>query len=169
MKKIVFYFHGYGSNANSDKVKQLKESGLETCSWQINIDPDVSVYYLENKILSVILDHLHEPIEMFFVGTSLGAWYADRLAKSFESDNVYLVNPSYDPRNSLSKYGVNELVSSKYDPIVFSEKHKVYIGMNDEVIDFTNVDFGSAQVEYVEGADHRFKDQFWRVINDIKA
>lgn len=165
MKKIVFYFHGYGSNPNSDKVNQLVEAGLETCSWAINIDPDISVPYLEEKILSVILDHLHEPIELYFVGTSLGAWYADKLGQLFESDNVILINPSYDPRNSLHKYGVNDLVSSKYDPIRFGKNHRVYIGTNDEVIDFTDFDFGEAKVTYVEGADHRFKEHFKIVID----
>lgn len=167
MKKIVFYFHGYGSNPNSDKVNQLVEAGLKTCSWPINIDPDISVYYLEEKILSVILDHLHEPIELYFVGTSLGAWYAAKLGNMFESDNIFLINPAYNPRSSLRKYGVNELVSSKYGPIQFDKNHTVYVGTNDEVIDFTDFDFGDAEVTYVEGADHRFKDHFHMVINRL--
>jgi predicted esterase YcpF (UPF0227 family) len=169
MRKIAIYFHGYGSNANSEKTRKLKESGLETYSWDIDIDPEVSVPFLENKILDLVLDRINEDIALVFIGTSLGGWYASKLAERFKSKNVFLINPSYCPRESLKKYNVEESICEKYDDLEFKDFHKVYIGSNDAVIDFTDVDFNGADYHLISGADHRFAEHFPIVINDLTS
>ena len=169
MKKIVIYFHGYGSSANSGKTEQLRNAGFETYSWDINIDPEISIKRLEERILDMILDHLNEDIELFFVGTSLGAWYAAEMAERFNSKNVFLVNPSYNPNESLKKYGVPLSICEKYNALEFKNYHTIYIGAEDTVIDFTDVDFNGADYSIVAGADHRFADHFYRVIQDLTS
>ena len=167
MKKIVIYFHGYDSSASSGKTEQLKAAGFETYSWDIDIDPSVSIPYLEEQILDMILDHVNEEIELFFVGTSLGGWYAAKLAELFNSENVFLVNPSYNPSESLKKYGEPLSICEKYHDLEFKNYHTIYIGAEDTVIDFTDVDFNGADFSIVGGADHRFADYFYRVIEDL--
>lgn len=169
MKKIVIYFHGYGSSANSGKTEQLRNAGFETYSWDIDIDPDISIKRLEERILDMILDYLNEDIELFFVGTSLGAWYAAEMAERFNSENVFLINPSYNPSESLKKYGVPLSICEKYNDLEFKNYHTIYIGAEDTVIDFTDVDFNGADYSIVAGADHRFADHFYRVIEDLTS
>ena len=168
MKKIVVYFHGYGSSAQTDKVQKLRDAGFDTHSWNINVDPLVSQNELLDNIDSMLLDDMHEKSEIFFVGTSLGAWYASNLAHLYGVHAV-LINPCYNPKESLAKYEVDQKILDNYFfDIHFSSVQKVFIGTADEVIDFTNVDFNGADVTYVEGADHRFNKEFHLVIDYIK-
>jgi predicted esterase YcpF (UPF0227 family) len=167
MKKIAVYFHGYNSSANSNKVEQLREAGFETYSWDIDIDPNISIPFLDNKIMDVLLDNINEEMDLVFIGTSLGAWYAAKLAEHFINVRTILINPSHDPKNSLLKYGVPESLCEEYTPIVFNENHEIYIGSEDNVIDFSSVVFSPAKTYLVEGADHRFKEHFNIVIKNI--
>jgi predicted esterase YcpF (UPF0227 family) len=168
MKKIVVYFHGYGSSANTDKVQQLRDAGIETYSWDIDINPIVSLPELGDKIDDMLMDKPHEPARIFFLGTSLGAWYASVLGSMYGIKTV-LINPSYNPKESLIKYGVDEMILMSYfTDIQFNATQKVFIGTNDEVIDFTDVDFNGADVTYIEGGDHRFNKEFHHVIDYIK-
>ena len=168
MHKIVVYFHGYGSSANSDKVQQLRAAGLETHSWDIDINTTVSLPELGRKIDSMLLDKMHEPCEIFFVGTSLGAWYAYTLGQMYGIKTV-LINPAYNPKESLAKYGIDELIRLSYfTDLKFAANQKVFIGTADTVIDFAAVDFNGADVTYIEGGDHRFNKEFHHVIDYIK-
>jgi predicted esterase YcpF (UPF0227 family) len=168
MKKIVVYFHGFGSSAQTDKVQQLRDAGFETHAWDIYVDPLISQNELLDKIDSMLLDDMHNECKFFFVGTSLGAWYASLLGHLYGIKTI-LINPSYNPKESLAKYGVDQKILDNYFiGIDFSPKQKVFIGTNDKIIDFTNVDFNGADVTYIEGGDHRFNKKFHHVIDYIK-
>ena len=168
MKKIVVYFHGFGSSAQTDKVQQLRDAGIETYSWDINVDPDISIAVLSEKIDDMLSDNPHEPARIFFVGTSLGAWYASLLGHLYGIKTI-LINPAYNPKESLAKYGVDNSILENYMiGVDFHPTQKVFIGMNDEVIDFSDVDFNGADVTYVKGAGHRFNKEFHLVIDYIK-
>lgn len=168
MKKIVVYFHGFGSSAQTDKVQMLRDAGFETYAWDINVDPMVSLPDLTSKIDSMLLDDLHTPIELFFVGTSLGAWYASNLAHLY-GVNAVLINPAYNPSEALKQFNVSQEILDNYlIDVHFSPHQKVFIGSEDTVIDFNGVDFGGADVTVVDGADHRFNKEFGLVIDYIK-
>jgi predicted esterase YcpF (UPF0227 family) len=168
MEKIVIYCHGYNSAPNSSKTERLSAE-FETHAWHIDVDPSVSILFLEKMIDNLLLDHINEDIQLVFVGTSLGAWYAARLAESYGAKSV-LINPSIDPQTSLQKYVLGIDIRMKYDTkINFNKNTKVFIGTNDEVLSFDGVDFGDADVEYVK-ADHRFAgEEFNKVIEYIKG
>lgn len=167
MKKIAVYFHGFGSSSQTDKVQRLREAGIETHAWDIDVDSTASLPTLIDHIDNMLIDHMHEPCEIFFVGTSLGAWYAARLAHLYDVKAI-LINPSYNPKESLAKYGVDQkILNTYYDAIDFAPHQKIFIGSEDKVIDFTCVDFKGAVVSYVEGADHRFNKEFDLVIKYI--
>lgn len=168
MEKIVVYFHGYNSSAQTDKVQKLKDAGFSTYSWDINLDASISLNELTDKIDSMLLDNMHSECELFFVGTSLGAWYAANLAQLYDVHAV-LINPCYNPKQSLAKYNVDQTILDSYlTDIQFTSKHKVFIGTNDTAIDFSNVDFGNADVVYVKDADHRFNKEFHLVVDYIR-
>lgn len=168
---IVFYFHGYGSSAKTDKVQRLKDAFPETYAWDIDIDPEVSLPFLKEKIDCVLLNHYNDCMTVpIFVGTSLGAWYASQLADVYGCASV-IINPSWNSLKTLEKYGVPLDIRSKYSSFIWSPKAKYFIAKNDEVVDFAPVRsiLNSMNTEWVDNSDHRFNGpEFDKVIEYIK-
>lgn len=170
MRKLVVYCHGYNGSPASEKVARLRETGASVYAWNIDIDPSISLPYLEHEFNMVLLDDLHSPLKLVFVGTSLGGWYAAELAAAYQCDSV-IINPSYNPRESLAKYGIAETILEKYTPIKLSKHAKYFFGANDDVIDYS--EFLPLLAEYdfeiVAGAGHRFDGkEFDRVTDYIQ-
>lgn len=159
MDKVVVYFHGYGSSANTDKVGRLREA-LPDCdvyAFPIDVDPRVSLPSLEHEINMILATDIHRGVRIVFAGTSLGAWYASKLAAAYGVPAV-LVNPCYEPSEMLAKYGVPEDVLAQYDSMVFSDVNFHFISENDEVIDFQPVmeELRKCSAEFYGEATHRF-------------
>lgn len=154
--KIIFYFHGYASSANTDKVSRLKAvPNSEVYAYDIDIDPSASIPFLTSKISEVVHKNYNEQnCDIVFVGTSLGGWYANELSKIFGTKSI-LVNPCYDPCNSLLKYNVSESILNKYHRMEISDRSSVIIAEDDEVIDFSGFDY-DCDVTFVESGGHRF-------------
>lgn len=168
MKQVVIYFHGFNSSQNSSKSHELSKVWDDTYAWDINVDPAISLPFLMSKIDDVMMNHLNDECEFIFVGSSLGGWFAANFANIYACKAV-LINPSYNPKESLAKYGIAQDIRDNYLMVIeFSPLHKVFIGTADEVIDFSGVDFGYADVTYVNGANHRFDGHFDLVIDYIK-
>lgn len=167
MKNIIIYFHGYGSSPLTDKVERLKKFG-EVYAWGIDIDPDVSVPYLEDKIELALLEHLHEDVNVTFIGTSLGAYYAAWLGHMYGAPTI-LINPSCNPKETLPVYGVDKTICDKYVPITFDENDSIVIAKDDEILDYSKCDFTNASnVTYVEHGGHRFNGpEFELAVNEI--
>jgi len=158
MKQVVVYFHGYGSSATSDKVKQLQSLFDDVYAWDIDIDPRKSLPELEQHIDKVLTDYAVRNVEVnvWFVGTSLGANYASRFGDMYDV-NTLLINPSYVPSVSLAKYGVDECIRNEYDDTVINKNDYVVLAKDDEVIDHTGRDFSNAAVVvYNDKGGHRF-------------
>lgn len=173
MRKVIVYCHGFCSSANTPKVDRLRAvKNSVVHAWDIDVDPLESLPYLFEKIdIDVMLNKLHEPCKVIFVGTSLGAWYASTLANAYGADAV-LINPSYDPSSSLDKYGVSPLICSRYFEISWNDRFKYFIAVDDEVIDFAPVrdKLDAVGAVFVENSDHRFNGpEFDAVIAAIDA
>lgn len=166
MKNVIFYFHGYNSSPQSDKVQRLKAAG-DVYAFDINVDPRISIPFLERELISALAGHIHEDVKIIFVGTSLGGWYAAKLGQAFGVDQIILINPAIDPKVSLPVLGVSAEIADQYDRLIFSENQNVFIGLQDELLDFSGVDFYPATVEYMEG-DHRFNGpEFDKVVESL--
>lgn len=158
---LIFYFHGYNSSPNTDKVKRIQNVFPDTFAFFIDPDPSISITHLSEKIESVLLDYkyLHkENLNVVFIGTSLGAWYASNLAEMFNVKSV-LINPCYDPHTTLKRLGgVSDEICDKYNPLVFSAKSDIYISIDDEVIDYSPIRnvLDAMNVSYVKNSNHRF-------------
>jgi hypothetical protein len=172
-QKLIFYFHGMHSSPNTPKVARLKEVFPDTYAFPIEVDPDQSLPYLQDQIDLILLDakYMHLPnLEIIFIGTSLGAWYAAELADKYKAKAI-LINPSYDPYHSLEKYGIQENIRIKYPPIKWLNDAIYYIAKNDEVIDFLPVKSILEQLttHWIDNADHSFSGkEFDMIIQDIK-
>ena len=166
LKPIVFYFHGYGSSPTTDKVVRLREAGFLTYAFPIAIEPVSSILSLTLNIQSVLLemtDREHEPV---CVGTSLGGWYAAKLAGIFQMRSI-IINPSIRPNPSLLKYDVAKAIVERYTPMQFSRNAKYFIGNQDEVFDFTDdkPTLDQYDTTYVD-ADHRFNGPEFDLVID---
>lgn len=156
MKKLIVYCHGYGSSANTDKVRRLAAvANSEVYAWNIHIDPELSLPFLEDHIDGILVHDMHDEAELVFVGTSLGGWYASKLAEKYGARAI-IVNPSYDPSNGLAKYDVNESIRSKYDAMPILKNARYVIAKDDEVINFDELLPKLPNVVMSETGGHRF-------------
>lgn len=170
MDPLIFYCHGFNSSFNSDKVKLLKSHFEHTYAWDIDIDPTVSIPFLRSSIVDVLIDYMHHPVEMIMVGTSLGAWYAHKLADIFRSKAI-LINPCFNPGISLKKYGVEYTILQKYDSISVNKEYNYFIAEHDEIIDFSpyKEELKTVNTRFFLNATHRFNgEEFNSVIDEIK-
>ena len=135
MKKFIVYFHGYASSPNSDKVKQLKSAYPDDYiySFSSNIDPDIAIKEVGNNIDLALLDHINENINITFIGTSLGAWLAAKMADLYGVKSI-LINPSLYPAKSLKKYNISDNICDKYTPLIITENSTFFLAKYDEVI-----------------------------------
>ena len=172
MKKIIVYCHGYGSNPNTDKLQQLKDAGFDAYCFHACIDPVVAFDNISDEIDLMLLDYLHQDIELIFVGTSLGGWMASKLAAAYDCRAV-IINPCYNSKESLAKYGIHEEIRNKYTKLTISEKFYYFFAEKDEVLNHADCldEVVSSRCSYnmVRGADHRFNDHFHLVIDYLKS
>jgi len=171
MQQVVIYCHGYGSSANSSKHRALRAAGFDAHCFDADIDPTLAYPYLTGKIDSLLADYAEQEVELVFVGTSLGGWTASRLASAYKARAV-VINPSFDPANSLEKYGLPRDLCDKYFEIVTDVRYKYFFAEVDEVIDHQQfaqqLIAKGFDVTVVPGADHRFEEHFDLVINYLK-
>jgi len=174
MKKMIVYFHGYGSSKTSDKVSRLKKDpDFNVYSFNIDIDPEVAYAELIHNIDMALIEDLHNPEEVVFVGTSLGGWWASKMADLYKCKAV-IINPSIFPETSLLKHGVSADICSKYHPLITNMNYKYFFARYDEVIDSKTfmeglIDSGY-DVTVDDKANHRFGgESFERVVEYIKA
>lgn len=170
---LIFYFHGYNSSPNSDKVEKIRSVFENTYAFSIDPDPTVSIPNLIKQIECVLLDDKFmnkDDLNIVFIGTSLGAWYASTLGHMFNVKSI-LINPCYDPTKTLKLLGgIPDDVCEKYTTLAFGDRSKVYISTNDEVIDYTSIQntLETLDVTYVKNSNHRFNGpEFDDVLLDI--
>jgi uncharacterized protein len=169
--KLVIYCHGFGSSSNTSKLKELQDAGFEAYCFDASLDPEIAIESLTDKIDNLLIDKVAGNTSMTVVGTSLGGWYASKIASMYDC-NAVVINPSYDPSTSLKKYGVDESLLSKYSKLEVNSKHKYYFAEEDSIIDHTKCiqECKDKNVDYVivPGADHRFNKDFNLVIDYLK-
>lgn len=163
MKKLVVYCHGYNSSAKTDKVDALRNAGFETYAWDIDIDPDVSIPALEHDIDNLLVGYLHHDVDLVFVGTSLGAWYASRLADKYNARAI-LINPAYNPANTLPKVGCDPTTASKYTPISIGKNDDLVYAKDDELIDHCRDWPEAKSITVHETGGHRFNGKQFETV-----
>lgn len=163
MKKLVVYCHGYNSSANTDKVYALREAGFETYAWDINVDPDISMPFLEHCIDNLLLEYLNHEVDLVFVGTSLGAWYASKLADKYGARAI-LINPSYGPSRTLPKIGCDPEIARKYEDIVIDTNDDLVYAKNDELIDHCRSWPNAKSITVHETGGHRFNGEHFKTV-----
>lgn len=114
---LIVYFHASQSCSRNYQVERLKRiPGSRVISFLPDMDPTVAIERIGQSIDMALLDDMHSPEPVVFVGSSLGAWLASALAHLYDIPAV-LINPAFDPAPVLARHGVPERICQKYFPI----------------------------------------------------
>lgn len=110
---MIFYFHGFSSGANSQKATAIKNY-LNQYSILVPDYPShqahQSIEFLQHYIQTHHVDQSQQKI--LLMGSSLGAYYAQYLAKQFQNVSaVVLINPCLQPQLTLASQ-IGEQVNS---------------------------------------------------------
>jgi predicted esterase YcpF (UPF0227 family) len=173
MRKVIFYFHGFGFNPSSEKVFKLKNVFPEDIIVKIEINYRLSEMdihnQLEKQISEILQEHLYEEVEIIFMGTSMGAWWASQFHIKHLS-KLIVINPVYDPKNTIKKIGFPLASTDKYQLADYSDAI-CFIAENDEIIDHSELlSRNKGDIFVFNNAKHRFSgDEFQSVINYIKT
>jgi len=188
---MIVYLHGFASSGASDKVTALrKRFGNDTViAPDLPFDPDK----VGELVYDIVRDFMksREPTEkLVFVGTSLGAFYANYFGHIYDSCAV-LVNPSSTPSETLKeKLGPNknyhtgeeflvslahldkldairECVSEIYSPSLVN----LFVAKDDEVIPYESMleGFPYATTTVLENGGHRFTEHWDLVVDRVES
>ena len=157
MKHVIVYFHGYGSSAKTEKVALLREAfpAADVRAWDIDIDPRVAELSLNEEIVKALVEYGEEEVRLIFIGTSLGAWWAQRLGKQFHQAATILFNPSVNPAATLGRYGVPDEICSMYEHLEYSQTDVVYFDPHDPVLDHSYTMENARRWATIPRAGHR--------------
>lgn len=105
---MIVYLHGFASTGTSSKVDLLRQrfSDDSVVAPDLPFDP-VEVVELVESIFAKFIATRKPKEKLIFVGTSLGAFYANYFGQIYDCP-IVLVNPSTNPSESLkSRLGTN--------------------------------------------------------------
>jgi hypothetical protein len=122
---MIIYLHGFNSTGNSAKGQSLKSALGSSVSFYTptyHFEPDRAIYTLTREIKSAV-DQLPANEPRMIIGSSLGGFYAQYLARQFFAFKVVLINPALGPINTLQDHlGENENFYSG-EKYVLQQKH----------------------------------------------
>ena len=187
----IVYLHGFASTGSSPKAEQLRKRFGQECI----ISPDLPMdpVKVEDLIYDIVLDFFktRKPKEkLVFVGTSLGAFYANYFGHMYDCPAV-LVNPSTNPSESLQqRLGANTNYMSGEEFMVtmayleeFSSMRQyvehnycgslvnLFLAKDDEVIPYqAGLEYfaHAASVTVTEDGGHRFSLHWDRVLDRVE-
>ncbi len=187
---MIVYLHGFASTGNSSKVDLLRQRFGDdmVVAPDLPFDP-TEVVSMVDTIVTKFMENRKPDEKLVFVGTSLGAFYANYFGHIYDCP-IVLVNPSGNPSESMkSRLGTNTnyvtgeefLVSLAHLDKLSSMRKQVaeiysgalvslFVARDDEVIPFEsmleNFQFTSKTVVMEDGG-HRFSTHWPLVVEYI--
>ena len=188
---MIIYLHGFASTGSSPKVDALRErfGTNKVISPDLPFNP-FEVHKLVNKLVKEFLANRKEGEKLIFVGTSLGAFYANFFGHLYDCP-VVLVNPSVYPNELLAaRLGSNknyvtgdeffvslahladlEQMCEYIDENYSGRLVNLFVAKDDDVIPY-DVALASykfpAFVKVTEDGGHRFTDHWDLVVNQVE-
>jgi len=166
------YLHGFNSgyDPTNEKIKALEQIGTVS-----GITYDTFAHY--PRILTSLLAGISYSDELVMVGTSLGGYWAARVAENLKVPSV-IINPVTDPATSLAKYqdincqnyttgkdnSLNEFAVTSYrghelsNDVSFYYKPLVLCDRGDAVLSCTATEnvLSDMPMHTFQGGNHRF-------------
>lgn len=185
---MIVYLHGFASSGTSAKVDALRERfGYDNVlAPNLPFDPE-AVVDMVNDLVSTFLVKRKTGEKLIFVGTSLGAFYANFFGQVYDCP-VVLVNPSSNPSESLkARLGPNvnymtgeefmvsvahldklEMMRKKVAETYSGALVSLFVSRDDEVIPYESMleSFPyTSKTVIMEDGGHRFT-QYWNLVVD---
>lgn len=178
---MIIYLHGFNSTGDSAKGKALKsalKNDIHCYTPTYHYEPDLAVASLSKYIKNSVSQHPNNEPRMI-IGSSLGGFYAQYLARQFSGFKVVLINPALGPIASLQNHlGENENFYSG-EKYILQQKHLeqlqhydikhpcrnhketlLLLDKDDEVIDYhfaLEKYKKCAKIILFDGGDHQFQ------------
>lgn len=187
---MIVYLHGFASSGTSAKVDALRERfGKDSViAPDLPFDP-VEVVSLVDKIVADFIVNRKSGEKLIFVGTSLGAFYANYFGHMYDCP-IVLINPSGNPSETLKarlgpnvNYTTGEefMVSIAHlDKLAAMRKYvtdnysgslvSLFVARDDEVIPFESMleNFPlTSKTVVTEDGGHRFTTHWDLVIDRV--
>ena len=141
MSNLIVYFHGFNSNSKCFKAKLLKKNfpNERVISYDIDIYPSISIPKLKEDISLIDLDEINSEGKLICIGSSLGGWYASKIATIFDCHAI-LINPVFKPWKTLKKFNVYKNILNEYKSFgeLIPRKYKdvYFFGIHDDIIHY---------------------------------
>jgi uncharacterized protein len=182
----IIYLHGFGSTGTSEKSQALKTRFGNENVWSPDLPIDA------DEVISMVDAHVRRVNDypVVFVGTSLGGFYANYFAQRFDCPSV-LVNPAFDPGQSLSKFLGEHKNYATGLPFELTQAHldkwtemripsnevngaliNLFIALDDEVINAEQMIKAFPHYRYrktFEEAGHRFSSNWHEVVDFLET
>jgi len=155
----AIYIHGYNGKVNGNKVNVLREAFDGVISIDYPEDFSVAFDFLKKTVCELV--EKHKTDGLFLVGSSLGGYYADKIA-SYHNLPVILINPVVDVDDLIPIVGnVSELKKCVGDDTVNGGK-LILLAEDDDLLDYKKAKSfyqtrGDVVIEKTGG--HRFNNK----------
>ena len=193
MSNIIIYLHGFNSSAESFKsqllLRHMQKAGLSKNLLIPDLfpEPEAAIKQISSLVETQIKKNntISGNVNVCFVGSSLGGYYATGFAERYQSSAV-LINPSVRPYETLAQYigenknyysteswtfdrsHIQQLLDFDVENITRPERYMVLLQTGDEVLDYNQAKQKYAQSQLIieQGGDHSFTG-FERYLDQI--
>lgn len=167
---MIFYFHGFGSSSKSDKVDRLKKlfPNKKVFAFDIDHDPDIAYPYLRDAIESALIENITFDKGVYFIGTSLGAWWAVLLSELFRIHTL-AINPPLHTKKTLKELGLGKELCTKYNKLRIRNPFVRYVFSGKDVVIEHSETIKQLKNHYTiePDAEHRFNgSEFERCVTE---
>ena len=189
MNNTILYFHGFKSSSDSTKAKDLHKFISRRTKNTILITPNIhdNFHDAHNQIINLI--ESNQP-NIFFMGSSLGGYYASFFSQKFNKKAV-LINPAIPPLKDfemhlgknknysngnkfiITKNDIDYIRSLSYKKILKPKNLMILLESGDEILNYNDTSsyFSGSHIDVLYGGDHSyssFKEKFNKIQDFLK-
>ena len=189
MNNTILYFHGFKSSSDSTKAKDLHKFISRRTRNTILITPNIHDNFHDAHDQIINLIESNQP-NIFFMGSSLGGYYASFFSQKFNKKAV-LINPAIPPLKDfemhlgknknysngnkfiITKNDIDYIRSLSYKKILKPKNLMILLKSGDEILNYNDTSsyFSGSHIDILYGGDHSyssFKEKFNKIQDFLK-
>jgi predicted esterase YcpF (UPF0227 family) len=192
---MILYLHGLSSTGNSGKAAVLRERLVSIPVLSPTYpahQPAQAVEQLSRELETYTLEAARDNQPLLLVGSSMGGFYGQYLARQFPLDHLVMINPVLMPWELLKQvigWQYNETLNERYylseemvaatrrftiDDVADGVPTTLLLDQGDELIDWriaASIYAGSGDIHRYPGGSHSFEhmDEAVRLIHSLHA
>ena len=189
MNNTILYFHGFKSSSDSTKAKDLHKFISKRTKNTILITPNIHDNFHDAHDQIINLIESNQP-NIFFMGSSLGGYYASFFSQKFNKKAV-LINPAIPPLKDfemhlgknknysngnkfiITKNDIDYIRSLSYKKILKPKNLMILLESGDEILNYNDASsyFSGSHIDILYGGDHSyssFKEKFNKIQDFLK-